>query len=62
MTSTLITAREASHIIPDNKVYGANTGPTWGRQDPGGPQVGPMNLTVWEYKKWQISHCEKRIF
>ena len=26
--------------IPDSKVYGANVGPTWGGQDPGGPHVG----------------------
>ena len=26
------------------QVHGANMGPTWGRQDPGGPHVGPMNL------------------
>ena len=31
---------------PDSKVYGANMGLTWGRQDPGGPHVGPMNLAV----------------
>ena len=24
-------------------VHGANMGPTWGGQDPGGPHVGPMN-------------------
>ena len=23
-------------------------GPTWGRQDPGGPHVGPMNLAIRE--------------
>ena len=22
-------------------------GPTWGRQDPGGPHVDPMNLAIW---------------
>ena len=22
-------------------------GPTWGRQDPGGPHVGPMNFAIW---------------
>ena len=22
-------------------------GPTWGRQDPGGPHVGPMNPAIW---------------
>ena len=30
----------------DNKVHGANMGSTWGRQDPGGPHVGPMNLAI----------------
>ena len=33
-------------VIPERKVYGANMGPTWGRQDPGGPYVGPMNLAI----------------
>ena len=23
-------------------------GPIWGRQDPGGPHVGPMNFAIWE--------------
>ena len=32
---------------PDSKVHGANMGPIWGRQDPGGPHVGPMNFTIW---------------
>ena len=32
---------------PNSKVYGANMGPTRGRQDPGGPHVGPMNLAIW---------------
>ena len=32
---------------PDNKVHGANLGPIWGRQDPGGPHVGPMNFVIW---------------
>ena len=31
----------------DNKVHGANMGPIWGRQDPGGPHVGPMNFAIW---------------
>ena len=30
--------------IPDSKVYGANMGPTWGRQDPGGPHDEPCYL------------------
>ena len=33
---------------PDSKVHGANMGPIWGWQDPGGPHVGPMNLAKWE--------------
>ena len=32
---------------PDNKVHGANMVPIWGRQDPGGPHVGPMNFAIW---------------
>ena len=27
---------------PDSKVQGVNMGPIWGRQDPGGPHVGPL--------------------
>ena len=33
---------------PDSKVLGTNVGPIWGRQDPGGPHVGPMNFAIWE--------------
>ena len=32
---------------PDSNVHGANMGPIWGRQDPGGPHVGPMNFAIW---------------
>ena len=38
---------EESWKYPDNKVHGANMGPRWGRQDPGGPHVGPMNFAIW---------------
>ena len=34
---------------PNNKVYGANMGPTWGRQDPGRPHVGYINLAIWDF-------------
>ena len=36
----------STHVmpLPDSKVHRAYMGPTWGRQDPGGPHVGPMNL------------------
>ena len=33
---------------PDSKVRGANVGPIWGRQDPGGPHVGHMDFAMWE--------------
>ena len=35
-------------VIPDSKVHGASMGPIWGRQDPGGPHVGPMNFAIWD--------------
>ena len=34
------------YICPDNKAHGANVGPTWGRQDHGGPHVGHMNFAI----------------
>ena len=34
---------------PDSKVNGANMGPIWGQQDPGGPHVSPMNFAIWVY-------------
>ena len=36
-----------SYTDPDDKVHGANMGPIWGRQDPGGPHVDPMNFAIW---------------
>ena len=33
-------------VYPDNKGIGDNTGPTWGRHDPGGPHVGHVNLAI----------------
>ena len=32
---------------PDSKVHETNVGPIWGRQDPGGPHVGPMTFAIW---------------
>ena len=37
-------------VVPDSKVHGANMGPIWGRQGPGGPYVGPMNFAFWGVK------------
>ena len=36
------------HLIPNSKIHGANMEPIWGRQDPGGPHVGPMSLVIWD--------------
>ena len=37
------------HVIcPNSKVHGANMGPIWGRQDPGGSHVGPINFVIWD--------------
>ena len=33
----------------DSKVHGANMGPIWGRQDPGGPHDGLMNFVMWVF-------------
>ena len=29
-------------------VHGANMGPIWDRQGPGGPHIGPMNFAIWD--------------
>ena len=42
-------------IIPDSKVHGANMGPIWGRQDPGGPHVGPVNFAIWDAVAEQLA-------
>ena len=46
-----------SRTDPDSKVHGANMGPIWGRQDPGGPHVGPMNFTIvhWKPVNWKTT-------
>ena len=40
----------------DTKVHGANMGAIWGRQDPGGPHVGPMNFVIWVFWLTDIIH------
>ena len=40
---------------PDSKVRGANVGPTWGRQDPGGPHVAPMKFAIWVSNRRRIN-------
>ena len=41
--------------IPDSEHHGANVGPTWSSQDPGGPHVGHTNLAIWESKPGVMS-------
>ena len=41
---------------PDSKVHGAHMGPIWGRQDPGGLHVGPMNFAIWVSKYSQSTY------
>ena len=42
------TIRPVSGSNPDSKVHGAHMRPTWGRQDPCGPHVGPVIYAIWE--------------
>ena len=37
-----------TYATPDSKVHGANMGPIRGRQDPGGPHVGPIKVAIWD--------------
>ena len=48
--STSLSGFSNSHLgdVPDSKVHGADMGPTWDRQDPSGPHVGPMNFAIWD--------------
>ena len=32
--------------VPENKVYGANMGPSWVLSATDGPHIGPMNLAI----------------
>ena len=48
MPGTMVTKiRYMASLYPNSKVHGANMGPISGRQDPGGPHVGPMNFGIW---------------
>ena len=42
---------------PDSKVHGTNMGPIRGRQDPGGPHVGPMNFVIWDINPCHVLFC-----
>ena len=51
-TSVHVCLCAIKHHTPDSKVHGANMGPIWGRQDPGGLQVGPMSFAIWDVIKY----------
>ena len=42
------TCSDYKYTNPDSKVHGTSMGSIWGRQDPGGSHVGPMNFAIWE--------------
>ena len=46
-TNRQLPKRLAYSNAPDSKVHVANMGPIWGRQDPGGLHVGPINFAIW---------------
>ena len=47
MTDTVYQPFAHMTASSDSKVHGADMGPIWGRQAPGGPHVGPMNFAIW---------------
>ena len=58
-------------LTHDSKVHGANMGPIWGRQDPGGLHVDPMNFVIWGslfqgsatlLKKYSIAFSVRALF
>ena len=44
-----IQPQHSMECIPNSKFHGTNMGPIWGRQHPGGPHVGPMNVVIWDW-------------
>ena len=49
-SSAMMLMRNIGYLMvadPDSKVHGAHMGPIRGRQDPGGPHVGPMSFAIW---------------
>ena len=56
MAADLTHIKLLNYGFPDRKVHGANMGPIWGRQDPGGPHAGPMNFAMWVNIQVLIPH------
>ena len=46
-----------SDVYPESKVHGAYMGPIWGRQDPDGPHVGPMDFATWVFPQCKFWFC-----
>ena len=46
-------------VILDSKVHGTNMEPILGRQDLGGPHVGPVNLAIWDIRRSASIMCYK---
>ena len=42
-----ILRQRRSYLHKKRKFHGASMGPIWGRQDPGGPNVGSLNFAIW---------------
>ena len=60
VAASAITVQELNCVegkYPDSKVFGANMGPIWGQQDPGGPHVGPMYFPIWVDMYWLTLSC-----
>ena len=51
-----------SFAYPDSKVHGANMGPIWGRDDPGGTHVGPMSFAIWVVMYWPVLFINMFLF
>ena len=45
----------------ENKVHGANMGPTWALSAPDGPHGGPMNLAIRERTDQDLSNKPRRV-
>ena len=49
-------------FIPGSMVHGVNIGPIWGRQDPGGPNVGHINFAMWDVFHIVYSTCDSIVY
>ena len=52
---------EHTNIYPDSKFHRTKMGPNWGRQDPCGPHVGPMNFAICLCRKRKTTYVTRNI-